>query len=84
MLVKVLVERTEWVGLGKWQPDILIGTATHKANSECPFGPVLAWTLMIDNSINQHLCLIHRDHVHRVIGQTHVVSIQLIDMHIVL
>ena len=36
MLVKVLVERTEWVGLGKWQPDILIGTATHKANSEGP------------------------------------------------
>ena len=23
-----------WVGLGKWQPDIPIGTATHKANSE--------------------------------------------------
>jgi hypothetical protein len=28
--------------------------------------------------------LIHRDHVHRVIGQTHVVSIKLINMHIVL
>ena len=27
---------------------------------------------------------IHRDHVHRVIGQTHVVPIQLIDMHVVL
>jgi hypothetical protein len=40
---------------------------------------------MIDSSINlnQRPCLIDRDHVHRVIGQTHVVSIKLIDMHIV-
>ena len=47
----VLSAHAMGVGLGKWQPDIPIGTATHKANSEGPLRPGLAWTLMIDNSM---------------------------------
>ncbi len=38
-------------------------------------GLVLAWSLMIDSGINQHLCLIHRDHVYRVIGQGSLVRL---------
>jgi hypothetical protein len=59
-----------------WFIDILIGTATHKANSSCPFRHTLAWTCTDDRQEHQlvdrgHISAssesIDLDHVHRAL-----------------